>query len=222
MITQKAKELMHRVDALTLRERLLVLAATLMITGGAWEAFLAAPLEAREQAASRSIETTRGRLDQLDTAMAVAAERIGGGITDQFDRVEALRREVIAGAESMRVLTSDLIDPAQMRFVLEDLIRRQGKLELVRASNLPVRRLLEPDPPAGPTDDSDATALYRHGLVLELEGSYLDLLDYLETVEQLPWQIHWTKLRLEADEHPRNHITLELATLSLDEDWIGV
>jgi MSHA biogenesis protein MshJ len=222
MIKNKIKQLMHRVDALTLRERLLVLAAAIMVIGGCWEAFLAGPLEARERAASLKIEATQERIAQLDAAMAIAAEGIGGGITDQFARVQALRREVEAGAESMRIFTSDLIDPAQMRFVLEDLIRRQGKLALVRASNLPVRPMLEPENPDEAADDREGPLVFRHGLILELEGTYLDCLDYLEAVEQLPWKIHWAGLRVQAEEHPRNRIILELLTLSLDEDWIGV
>lgn len=222
ILEQKTKQLMHRIDALTLRERLLVLAAAVMVIGGLWEALLAGPLETREQAASLQIEAARERLEQLDAAMAVAAEGIGGGITDQFERARALRRQVEAGAESMRVFTSDLIDPAQMRFVLEDLIRRQGTLELLRARNLPVRPLIEPETSADATAEREDPVLYRHGMILELRGSYLDCLEYLRAVEQLPWRIHWAGLRVQAEEHPRNRITLELLTLSLDEDWIGV
>ena len=68
----------------------------------------------------------------------------------------------------------------------------------------------------------DRPMLYRHGLVLELEGSYLDCLAYLAEVERLPWHIFWGSLELETEQHPRNRITLELYTLSLEEEWIGV
>ena len=223
ILKQKAKALMHSIDALTLRERLFVLAAAIAVIGGLWEALLATPLEGRETTARQRIESTRDRLQQLDQAMALAAEGIGGGITDQFERLGPLRRQVEAAEERVRVFTSDLIDPAQMRFVLEDLIRRQGKLALIRASNLPVRPLIEREPQA-PGDDSEETGpvLYRHGLVLELEGTYLDCLSYLAAVEQLPWQIYWARLHIEAEQHPRNRITIELLTLSLDEEWLSV
>jgi len=64
--------------------------------------------------------------------------------------------------------------------------------------------------------------LFRHGLRLELEGSYLDFLDYLDAVERLPWQLYWGTLSLNTQEYPRNEISIEIFTLSLDEDWIGV
>lgn len=223
-MTVRAKiiKLMQSVDALTLRERLFVFAALLAVVAGVWEALLASPLAAREAAAQVKIETTRGRLDELDQALQLAAQGIGGGMTGHFDRLQTLRRDVTAREESLRIFTSDLIDPAQMRLVLEDLIERQSGLELVRAANMEVRPLIEPDQTQGEAPADDAPILYRHGLVLELEGRYLDCLAYLTEVERLPWQIYWHSIRLDEQNPPRNRIVIELYTLSLEEDWIGV
>ena len=58
--------------------------------------------------------------------------------------------------------------------------------------------------------------------MIELEGSYLDLLAYLESIEQLPWRIFYSRLDLESLEHPTLRITLELNTLSLEQEWLGV
>lgn len=218
----KIAKLMQTVDALTLRERLFVFGAMLAIVAGVWEAVLATPLEAREAAAQRKVETTRERLDEIDQALQLAAQGIGGGMTGHYDRLRTLRRQVASGEESLRIFTSDLVDPAQMRLVLEDLIERQQSLELVHAANLEVRPLIEPEQLENEAPPDDTPVLYRHGLVLELEGSYLDCLTYLTEVEQLPWQIYWHSIRLDTQDHPRNRIVIELYTLSLEEEWIGV
>lgn len=219
-------KVMNSVDALTLRERLFVFAALLAIVAGTWEALLASPLAAREAAAQLKVETTRARLEELDQALQLAAQGIGGGMTGHFDRLQTLRRSVSEGEESLRIFTSDLVDPAQMRLVLEDLIERQSDLELVRAANLEVRPLIEPGEAALEAQDEasadDTPTLYRHGFVLELEGSYLDCLAYLNEVERLPWQIYWHSIQIDAQNPPRNRIVIELYTLSLEEDWIGV
>ncbi len=222
----RVTKIIQTIDALTLRERLFVFAAMLAIVAGAWEALLASPLEAREAAAQLKIETTRERLEDLDQALQVAAQGIGAGMTGHFDRLQTLRRSVAEGEESLRIFTSDLVDPAQMRLVLEDLIERQSDLELVRAANLEVRPLIEPDEAQLEAQDEasndDTPTLYRHGFVLELEGSYLDCLAYLTEVERLPWQLYWHSIRLDSQNPPRNRIVIELYTLSLEEDWIGV
>ena len=208
------------VDALTLRERLMLFVGALVVIGGFWEALLASPLQAREARASNQIESLQERLEQLDEAMTLAAAGIGDGLSGQADRILALERQIAANEETVRVFTSDLVNPAEMRYVLEELIDRQRGLELSRASNLEVRPLLERD--TGDESETDESMLYRHGLLLEFEGSYLDCLAYIEAVERLPWRIYWGSLHLRTDEFPRNRITLELFTLSLDKDWIGV
>jgi MSHA biogenesis protein MshJ len=216
---ERSRKLVQAVDALTLRERLFILAAMLLIVGGLWEAILAAPLAAREAAATSNIEAARERLAQLDDAIALAAQGIGGGMSDDFERLQILRRRVAEGQESVRIFTSDLVDPAQMRFVLEDLIGRQGGLDLVSARNLEVLPLIEQ---AAETAGGDGPMLYQHGLVLELEGGYLEFLAYLDAVAKLPWQLYWSRLDLETIDYPKMRFVLELHTLSLEEEWIGV
>jgi MSHA biogenesis protein MshJ len=152
--------------------------------------------------------------------VALAAQGIGDGMGGHAERRRALQRQIEANEDTVRVFTSDLVDPAQMRNVLEELFERQQGLTLIRASNLPVLPLIESDESA--PDKTTEPMLFRHGLRLELEGSYLDCLNYLEAVERLPWQLYWGELNLDTQQYPLNQITIELFTLSLDEDWIGV
>ena len=220
-LTERIKRLQSQIDALTLRERLMLLAATLVVAGGLWEALLASPLAAREARATAQVKAAQQRIEQLDQAMALAAQGIGDGMAGQLERLRQLEQQVESSGETVRVFTSDLVDPTQMRQVLEGLIERQRDLRLVRAKNLEVLPLIEQAQEDEATASGE-TMLFRHGLRLELEGNYLDFLSYLEAVEQLPWQLYWGALNLTVLDYPQNAITLELYTLSLDESWIGV
>jgi MSHA biogenesis protein MshJ len=211
--------LLSRIDALTLRERLFVFAALLVVMGGAWEALLATPLDLREALATSRLDEARKRLGELDASLDAAALGIGDGMSGQFSRLDAMRRQVTQGEEAIRVYTSDLVDPAQMRYVLEDLLRGRSRLELVSISNVPVEPIVAYD---DSTSAEARSALFRHGLLVVLEGSYLDCLAYLQSVERLPWQLYWRSLELDATSYPRSQITIELHTLSLAEEWIGV
>ena len=219
-MTARIKGLAERVDALTLRERLFVLAAVLAITVGLWEALLAAPLQAREQRASLKVESLSKRLGQLDESMSATARGMNDGMPNRLERLQVLTERLRETEDSVRIFTSDLVDPAQMRFVLEDLLKRQDGLELISMSNLEVEALVED---AESLDaGGEAAQLYRHGLVLVLEGEYLDCLAYIRSVERLPWQLYWGRFELEAERFPSNRILIELHTLSLEEEWIGV
>jgi MSHA biogenesis protein MshJ len=226
---QRFAKMAESIDRLSLRERLFLFAAGLFIVGGLWEALLAAPLAARERQANEKVAALQERLLKLDASVETAATGMSEGVPGQLDQLRALRERVTAGEEEMRIFTTDLVDPAEMRLVLEELLRRQTGLVLVSAINKPARPVieeLEPESDSAATEDeesrSDAPRLYRHSLVLTLRGSYLDCLDYLRAVERLPWHIYWSRLQFAIDDYPTNDIVLELTTLSLDEEWIGV
>jgi MSHA biogenesis protein MshJ len=224
---ERIEKIRQSVDRLSLRERLFLFAAALFVVGGLWEAVLAAPLTAREQIANDKVTSLQERLRVLDASLMATADGLSEGVPEQLERLRALRARVAATDEEMRIFTTDLVDPAEMRSVLEELLRRQAGLKLVSAVNRAAEPVLvdeEPAPGEAPPEESssDAPRLYRHSLVLELTGNYLDCLRYVESVERLPWHIYWSRLEVETDEYPTNRIVIELTTLSLDEEWIGV
>jgi MSHA biogenesis protein MshJ len=61
-----------------------------------------------------------------------------------------------------------------------------------------------------------------HPIELVIEGRYLDVMSYLRELETLPWHFYWKKLDLNSTDYPLNRVRIELGTLSMDKDWIGV
>ncbi len=224
----RVEKIMQTVDRLSLRERLFLFAAMLTVLSGAWEALLAAPLDAREEAAGNKITALQQRLATLNESITTTADGMNDTLPSALDRLRTLRDRVAKGDEQVRLLTTDLVDPAQMRSVLGELLQRHSGLRLVSATNLPPRPLLDDAAAAaeGQAGDaapkSDAPKLYRHTFVLRLEGGYLDCLSYLQAVERLPWNLYWGRLEVASGDYPNNEIVIELRTLSLDEEWIGV
>jgi MSHA biogenesis protein MshJ len=62
--------------------------------------------------------------------------------------------------------------------------------------------------------------LYRHGVEIVLQGSYLDMVNYMDALEALPVQLFWGKAKLDAQQYPNSRLTLTLYTLSLDTKWM--
>ena len=69
---------------------------------------------------------------------------------------------------------------------------------------------------------AQAPLLYRHGVQLVLQGSYLEMIDYLEALEAMPTQLFWGAAALDAAQYPQARLTLTLYTLSLDQKWIAL
>ena len=62
--------------------------------------------------------------------------------------------------------------------------------------------------------------LYRHGVEIVLQGSYLDMVSYMDALQALPAQLFWGKAELAAGQYPNARLKLTLYTLSLDQKWM--
>lgn len=203
-----------KIDAFSLRERLLVLITAMTLMGAVWHMLLMQPLEQR---ATR----TRAELAALEQRIAAANQnledqilQLAGGGDEHRSRIASLRHRIDEINAALGDHAAELIDPAEMAQVLEGVLKEQSRLTLVRIRNT------TPDPLSA-DEGPDALTFYRHGLEIEVEGSYAACLDYLNAIEALPWRLYWQILELDVIEYPRNRIRLEVGTLSLDEEWIG-
>lgn len=72
------------------------------------------------------------------------------------------------------------------------------------------------------TRRTGAAGLYRHGIKLQLEGSWSDLHAYLKAIEKLPKQVLWSRINLQVDKHPMVTMKLTLHTMSMERAWIAL
>lgn len=206
--------LQDKVDALTLRERLLVLITALVLIVALWQSLLMQPL------AKRAIQT-RAELTELEDRITVANRsledqvlQLAGGSGEQRSRVASLRKRIDEINATLGNHAAELIDPPEMARVLESVLKEQSRLTLVRIRNSDPELL-------SASEDASEVTFYRHGLEIEVEGSYIACLEYLNAIEELPWRLYWQVLEIDVIDYPLNRIRIEVSTLSLDEEWIG-
>ncbi len=207
-------QLASLVDALTLRERILILSAVLVVIGTLWQTLLLEPLAQQANERRTELAALEERIGVANRGLEEQILQIAGGSDVQRTRIASLRDRI---AEINAILgdhAAELIDPSEMAQVLEGVLREQSRLSLVQISNTSPESL-------SASDDENAVTFYRHGLEIEVEGSYLACLEYLNAIEALPWRLYWQVLELDVLEYPRNRIRIEVSTLSLDKEWIG-
>ena len=150
--------------------------------------------------------------------------QLAGGGDEQRLRIASLRRRIDEINATLGNHASELIDPSEMAQVLEGVLKEQSRLTLVRIRNTTPEFLSADEDPSAvnpSATDQGAVTFYRHGLEIEVEGTYAACLDYLNAIEALPWRLYWQVLELDVIDYPLNRIRIEVATLSLDEEWIG-
>jgi MSHA biogenesis protein MshJ len=213
--------LVKRYEALSLRERALVVFAVLGLLIAAWDTLLMDPLR-----------RTRGALTaELDTAGTFGAAAQSADASDprqiSIRRVGELQTQLHEIDAQLANTASGFVASSRMIEVLHDMLDRQGRLVLVSIRNLQVTSLI---PPAEATTDGGADAAtaaqpqppYVHAIEIVIDGEYGDILDYLSALEALPWKFRWTSLDLSTAGYPRNRVRIQLSTLSLESTWLGV
>lgn len=216
--------MMSRFDRLSLRERGLVALAVLASLVMLWTVTLWDPIAAREQALT-------DELGSLQQTMATTAETLDA--TTQNDpatlalkKEEQLRKELGDINSQLASKSAGLIPPERMVQVIQDVLARQRGVTLISLHNRPVTTLAKPKPASTPaaTEATQATESgpYVHPVELVVEGSYLDILAYLHALEALEWRFYWKFLELQTVRHPTNRVRIEINTLSMDKDWIGL
>ena len=212
------QNMVDRVDAMALRERILIMIALLGVIALIWDALLMQPIERARKVAAPQVDNLRMEIDRLNNSVAEAASAA------RSDPNAALRAELSKARDSvesletaLKGLTGGLIAPEEMVEVLKNVLARTSPLQLIRLETLTPEPLVAMVP-----GEVLPSQIYRHRVKLELEGSYLQILDFVAEIEKLPWQFYWDELQLTAEEHPRSRVSITLGTLGREEAWIGV
>ncbi len=208
------KSLQKTVDKLSLRERLLVFAAALMLLGSAWQLAMMQPLELRATNSRDEIEMLQKRTRENNQNLEDQLLQFTVGGVDYQNRLMQIHRRIDDIDARLGDYAAQLIDPAEMARVLEGVLKNQSALRLIRLRNLTPEEILAPA-------EVKTTTFYKHGLEIEFEGSYFACLEYLQEIEALPWRFYWQILELEVLKYPRNRIRIEVSTISTDVEWIG-
>jgi MSHA biogenesis protein MshJ len=210
-----------RFNAFSLRERAMIAGAALVLLVFAWDRALMNPLRADETQLRAELANTQQALAAVSAAIQGRAE--DNALVAAIKQRQLLTESLAAADRELESTSAGLIAPERMLAVLRDVLQTQSGLRLVSMRNLPVTSLVPPPPNANGTPTGPPMqGPYVHALEMVVEGSYLDVLRYLQKVEGLPWRFYWQVLELKTDAYPMNRVRIRLNTLSMDKEWLGV
>jgi MSHA biogenesis protein MshJ len=212
------------------RERWLAYGVGLSVLGMVYVLLIGDPLSARLSQQQSSWQEAQARELTAANALQDLQQRLAA------DPNLPYRSALLTASASREALiqqidhyTAELVTPQKMQTVLQELLRKQPQLSVLAMSSFsePVQLpAVEPLPaPSSATQaPPPAVTLYRHGLELQLEGGYFDLLNYLQAVQASGWQLNWDSLDYQVGEAgpTKARIRLKLYTLSRYAGWVGV
>ena len=224
---------LRKFDALSLRERAMVALAALAATFFLVDALLLGAWSRQNAGLKASLAEQRQEMERVSAQIDELKARAASHPDAQARaRIEEIERKIAAIDAGLQSAAERLVPPERMAVLLEDLLKRNRRLQLVKMRTLPAQGLLGREPAsAAQTGAEPAVAqagqgvtpdIFKHGVELTLRGSYFDMLEYLAQIESLPWQMYWARLELDARDYTRPELTLTLHTLSLDKAWLTI
>ena len=217
------QQLVDKIDAMTLRERGLIFAMLAAVLLSLVNISLIDPLMVKQKKLAAKMAQERTQMAAVQSALDAIAHNPDPDTANR-ERLKQLKLQLAEMDKSLEGMQNGLVAHDKMAALLEDILRRNGQLQLVSLKTLPAASIVDMD--AGTTNQADTAnqqaLVYKHGVELTVQGSYAGLLNYLVEMEKLPWQMFWSKAKLDAHEYPKVKLSLTLYTLSLDKAWLSI
>lgn len=223
-------KLVNRIDDMSLRERVLIFAAMAFLLVSLVNAlFIDSLLEEQKKLSGQVVQQQEKMKEIRSQIEALIQARKDDSNSPLRQRLDKARRQLADGDAYLQSRRDRLVAPEKMAGLLEQVLNKNRQLQLVNLQTLPAAPLIEKvaNPEGAGAARAGAAAVsdkqvFRHGVQITVRGSYLDLLQYLTALEQLPAQMFWGMARMSVIQHPVTELTLTVYTLSLDKIWLQI
>lgn len=208
--------LLLKFEALSLREKWLMVCALLIVLWGGWDRFFYSSLKKQQTQLQQQLTIAETELAaQQQLAIQLQARSLDNPNLTRQKQLESLKKQYQQLQEKIQRLDKKFVSPELMANVLSDLLKQDKQLNLLKLDTLPVTTLL------GASKQSQHP-IYKHGLVLQFSGSYIATLKYLKSLETMSWNFIWDSIDYQVKNYPQAEITLRVYTLSREKDWLDV
>jgi MSHA biogenesis protein MshJ len=208
-------KIQERFESLTSREKTIVITTLLVALWGCWDSLFFERMELKHKALKQELANINTQADsQREMAsMLEKTSNIDPNAENQIKLAE-LKNQYSRLQDQVMLGDKKFVPPKLMAKALNDILKQNQKLKLIKLESLPPTTLLDAKQQHQP--------VYKHGLVITFTGNYADTVNYFDALEALPWAIVWESLDYKVKNYPMAEITLRAVTLSFEKGWLGV
>ena len=225
---QRLQQYADGIDAMALRERAMFFGAVALVLMTLLQVFLLNPVLSRRNQLSAQIAQQE---DETKAIQVQIQTLVRPNAPDQDalnrDRLRSLREQMAQLDRQFEQQQKQFVAPDKMAAMLESMIGKNRKLQLISLHNLPGSGLSPGAGAAtgaadGPARANGGREVFRHTVELSVRGGYFDLLDYLAALERMPQRVFWDGFELSVVQYPQSVLKLTLYTLSPEKSWLTV
>ena len=223
----KPLQMLNRLEALSLRERAMVVLGAPLLLVIAAEFLVFGPVGKEAAEARKQVDRQQ---DELKALSAVLASQPAVAALPGADQLLRQRAELQDQIDAARAITAVVDQTVDWGTVVRASVSGTPGLTLTQLKTMPAELVFAPSmvkpavaPSARPEVKSIAPAarpvaageaIYRHRAELTVKGNFATLLGYLQTLQRVPGNLRWERLQLSVAAYPQASVQLTLHTLS--------
>lgn len=140
--------------------------------------------------------------------------------TDPNAEIRAEQATLLEQKSAMEMTFADeleeLVTPAEMVMLVEQVFKHAGNLKLMEMSSLAPVSVFEGN------EEMENVDLFQHGVQMTFSGRYFDVKDFVEALESQTKQFYWRGVDYQVTAYPLAEVSVEVYTLSTEKAFIGV
>ena len=227
MNLEKWHSLQEKTAELSLRERGILAGVSVVIILFIWSQIVFLPYEKKQKQNTMKIaglgQDVVTKSDRLSELTGLLTNDPNAPLRAKKKSLQIEMAELTTEIESR---LSNLVAPEKMADLMRNVLADYKGLRLLSAKNLPVEPLqiqsmVTQAKPESSVQTEQQTVLFAHGFEMVLSGEYFQTLAFLQHLEDMSG-FYWRALDYKVGNYPKAEITIQISTLSLEEDWIGV
>ena len=197
-------KLAARINAMTVRERFLLFACVIAVLGLITEIFFISPLLDKQKVLVAQIDKKSSEMDlQREETNLEMLKRGRDNVKELNAGLLKVQEDINAVEKEIALLSTNGVDAVAVSAMLRRVLRHSEKVGLVR--------VVQVAPEMTPNASAPVQDTNRTGLDITLSGSYLDLMEYLASLEREMPQARWGAILLKADALPAQ-LTVRIVT----------
>jgi MSHA biogenesis protein MshJ len=207
MIGAHYQQIAIRIESLQLRERLMLLIVSVVFLFFIVDSVALQPVFKRQQLLLEDIEAQE---KQLDVLRARSSHIRFESAAEPAEPLQRLRNEISGFGYKLQTRLDEMLAPDKAASILEQVLTHGDSLNLgsVNTKYTPLTSVSEDNEQNVEIDD-----IRRYEMELQLQGSYLQTLNFLRSLESLPWKFFWSGIDFVVTEYPEAHVSINLYTL---------
>lgn len=214
------RQVCRQFDARLPNERKLLIGMAIALSWFVCDSLLITPALTQMKAAKGRERTAMAATEAMRAELNRKSVELANQMLDAQREQASLRERLEKGKADLERQQAMLAPAREMRSLLEGLLAQSARLRVISMRTLPPKEVTFSV--AAGRDSATPPMLFNHGLEISLSGGYLELLQWLRSVETLPRRLLCDSLTLSSDEHARLTLTLKVHTFSPDRDALEI